>query len=138
MQIYLKAKRMLFKKGTKLYSILNKKCPRCHKGKFFKYSVTFSPSKVIDIYDNCSECNLKYMLEPSFFIGAMYVNYALIVAFSVITFIISTLGFGLNLLQAGASILIGLLIFGPLNLRLSRIIWINMFVEYQKKNKDAS
>ena len=36
----------MFKKGTKLYSIVNGKCPKCQEGKFFKYGFTFNPSKI--------------------------------------------------------------------------------------------
>lgn len=129
---------MLFKKGTKLYSILNRKCPRCQEGNFFKFSVTYNPRKVIETHENCASCNLKYMLEPSFYIGAMYVNYGIIVAMSVLIFIITTLALGFSLLEAGATIIIALLVFGPLNLRLSRIVWINMFVTYQKNVGRAS
>ena len=129
---------MLFKKGTKLYSILKRKCPRCQEGNFFKFSVTYNPRKVIETHENCSSCNLKYMLEPSFYIGAMYVNYGIIVAMSVLIFIITTLALGFSLLEAGATIIIALLVFGPLNLRLSRIVWINMFVTYQKNVGRAS
>ena len=54
----------MFKKGTKLFSILKGKCPRCQEGQFFKYGFTINPSKVTKIHDNCAKCNLKYMLEP--------------------------------------------------------------------------
>ncbi|MCL7765113.1 DUF983 domain-containing protein [Polaribacter sp. Z014] len=123
----------MFKKGTKLYSIFNAKCPRCHEGEFFKYKFTFNPNKVTKLHNNCPKCNLKYMMEPSFFYGAMYVNYGLTVALSVAVFVISSLFFGLNLLQCFAAIVIALLVLAPFNLRLSRIIWINMFVHFDKK-----
>ena len=124
----------MFKKGTKLYSITKGKCPQCHEGSFFKYSFTFNPSKVTKIYDNCSKCNLKYMLEPSFFYGAMYVNYGITVGISVVTFLISTLVFNLSLLQCFVAILIVLFVLAPVNLRLARILWINMFVSFKKDN----
>lgn len=72
------------------------------------------------------------MLEPSFFYGAMYVNYGITVAISVVTFIVSTLIFNLSLLQCFAAILIILFILAPLNLRLGRILWINIFVNYHQ------
>ncbi|MEO9569674.1 MAG: DUF983 domain-containing protein [Polaribacter sp.] len=123
----------MFKKGSKLYSIANAKCPRCHEGDFFKYKLTFNPSKVTKLYDNCPKCNLKYMMEPSFFYGAMYVNYGITVALSIATFIITKLIFNLTLLQSFIAIIIALLILAPFNMRLSRILWINMFVSYHSK-----
>ncbi|TXD47606.1 DUF983 domain-containing protein [Polaribacter sp. IC073] len=125
----------MFKKGTKIYSVANGKCPRCHEGDFFKYKFTIHPSKITQLHDNCPECNLRYMIEPSFFFGAMYVNYGLTVAISIATFLIATLLFSLTLLQSFAAIIVALLALTPLNLRLSRIIWINMFVSYSKNSE---
>lgn len=122
----------MFKKGTKLYSIINGKCPKCNEGKFFKYGFSFNPVKITKLHDNCSKCNLKYMIEPSFFYGAMYVNYGITVAVSIITFLIVTLLFNANLLQSFAVIFIALVLLAPINLRLSRILWINMFVDFEK------
>ena len=122
----------MFKKGSKLYSILRAKCPRCHQGEFYVSKFTYNPNKVTKIHDNCECCNLKYMMEPSFFYGAMYVNYGLTVAISIVTFLIATLIFNASLLQSFAAIIIALVVLVPFNLRLARIIWINMFVSYDK------
>ena len=127
----------MFKKGTKNYSIFNNKCPKCQEGDFFKHSFTYAPGKVTKIHDNCPSCNLKYMIEPSFFFGAMYVGYGITVATCVITFLISSLIFNLNLLESFAAILIASLIIMPLNLRLSRILWINMFISYNEKREES-
>jgi len=124
----------MFKKGTKIYSVLKGKCPRCNEGDFFKYKFTFNPSKVTRLHTNCPKCNLRYMLEPSFFYGAMYVNYGITVALSILTFLIASLIFNLKLLQSFVTIFITLVVLAPVNLRLARIIWIHMFVSYQKKS----
>ena len=125
----------MFKKGTKLYSITNGKCPKCQEGDFFKNGFTFNPSKITKLHDNCSNCNLKYMMEPSFFYGAMYVNYGITVALSVMVFVITKLGFSFNLLQSFIAVIVALFILAPVNLRLSRILWINMFVYYDKNTE---
>lgn len=131
-QSYLKNKVIMFKKGTKIYSVVNGKCPKCHDGDFFKYKFTFNPSKITQLHENCPKCNLRYMMEPSFFYGAMYVNYGITVALSVVTFLIASLVFELTLLQSFTAIIIALIVLAPVNLRLSRIIWINMFVAFKK------
>ena len=128
----------MLKKGTKLYSIVRGKCPRCHEGEFFKYRFSFNPSKITKLHENCTKCNFKYMIEPSFFYGAMYINYGITVAIAVIVFVISKIGFKLNLLQSFIYVLISLLLLAPLNLRLSRILWINMFVSYSDKEKTSN
>ena len=125
----------MFKKGTKLFSIVNGKCPKCQEGNFFKYGFTFNPSKVTKLYDNCSNCNLKYMIEPSFFYGAMYINYGITVAISVAVFVIAKLGFELDLLQSFLMVLAALIVLAPINLRLARILWINMFVNFKEETE---
>lgn len=125
----------MFGKGNKLYSILNNKCPRCHEGEFYKYKLNANPKKITQLHDNCPNCGLKYMLETSFFFGAMYVNYALAVALFVGVFIISKVFIGLSILQSFISIVVISLLLTPVTLRLSRIIWINLFVSYDKDAK---
>lgn len=123
----------MFKKGAKIYSIFNGKCPKCHEGDFFKHGFTFHPGKITTLHDNCAHCNLKYMLEPSFFYGAMYINYGITVAIAVVVFVILKLGLLFSLLHAFLGVLLALVILAPFNLRLSRILWINMFVSYENK-----
>lgn len=134
--ILAKLLKIMFKKGTKLYSIVYGKCPNCHEGDFFKHPFTIHPKKVTQLHEKCNKCGLKYMIEPSFFYGAMYVSYALTVALSAIVFIISKLVFNLTLLQSFAAIVIALLVLTPINLRLARTLWINIFVSYQSKPKE--
>ena len=123
----------MIKKGTKLYSIFFNKCPKCHKGDFMVEKNMFKISKAFKMHETCSNCGLKYTMEPSFFYGAMYVNYALTVGIAIATFVISTMLFNLNLLQSFIPIVIVLLLLSPISTRLSRIIWINIFVKYQKE-----
>ena len=113
---------MLFKKGSKLYSIFNNKCPKCNEGDFFVKPNTLRFKQALKIHENCSNCNLKYMMEPSFFYGAMYVSYALTVAIAVASFIISNVFLGLSLDVSFASIIGALIIFTPVTIRLSRLI----------------
>ena len=120
----------MFKKGTKLYSILFNKCPRCHEGDFMKEKNMFKLHKAFQMHEHCSKCGLKYMMEPSFFYGAMYVSYGLTVGISIATFIISTLFFNLSLVESFIPIVIVLVLTAPVSTRLSRIIWINLFVKY--------
>jgi len=125
------------KKGTKLYSILFNKCPRCHEGDFIKEKNVFKFYKAYDLHKSCAQCGLKYMMEPSFYYGAMYVNYSLTVALSVITFAITTLFFNLSFIESFIPIVIVLIITAPFSIRFSRIIWINIFVKYQSDSQNT-
>ena len=121
----------MFKKGNKMYSVLHNKCPKCHEGDFFVNPGPFKFKNNLKIYEKCSNCNLKYMLEPSFFYGAMYVSYALTVALAIIVFVISYL-LRFSLISSLISIVIALILLLPLTMRLSRILYINMFVHYKE------
>lgn len=78
------------------------------------------------------------MLEPSFFYGAMYVSYGITVAIFVSVFIIAKVFIGLEILEAFAAILITSILLMPLNMRLSRILWINMFVSFEEKKESET
>lgn len=125
----------MIKKGTKLYSILYFKCPRCQEADFFKHKHTFNPTKFAKVHDNCPNCGFKHMIEPSFFFGAMYVNYGLFVALFVSIFIIAKVFIGATILQSFMAIIAVSFILAPYVMKLSRIIWSNMFVSFNDKVK---
>ena len=122
----------MLKKGSKLYSVFNNKCPQCHKGDFFEHSCTLNLKKNLNTYEFCDSCGLRYMIEPSFFYGAMYVSYALTVALAVAIFVIGYL-LGLGLIGSFVAIFVILLAMTPLIMRISRLLYINMFVHYKKE-----
>jgi uncharacterized protein (DUF983 family) len=127
----------MFKKGSKLYSILHNKCPKCQEGDFMKEKNIFKLHKAFQMHEKCSNCGLKYMMEPSFFYGAMYVNYGLTVGLAIITFAISVLFFDLTMLESFIPIVVVLILTTPISIRLSRIIWINIFVHFDKNASNS-
>ena len=124
----------MWKKGSKLYSVFNNKCPRCHQGDFFVHSAGFRFKNNLKTHEKCSNCGLKYMIEPSFFYGAMYVSYAITVALAVAIFVLCYL-FDLGLVTSFISILVVLVLANPFIMRISRLIYINMFVNYKNDAK---
>lgn len=123
----------MLKKGNKLYSILTGCCPRCHQESMYMDKNPYNLGNLFKMHERCSHCDLKYKMEPSFFYGAMYVSYAVGVAFAVAAFVISYLFMGLSLLNAFIAIVGTLVFFLPVIIRLSRNIWINFFVKYDIK-----
>ncbi len=119
-------------KGTKIYSIFTGACPKCHNESMYKTKNPYILSDVLKINDNCSKCGTRYRLEPSFFYGSMYVSYGVGIAFAVAAFIISYVFLESTLMTAFISIVFTLIILGPVIMRLSRNIWINMFMSYDK------
>ena len=123
---------MLVGKGSKLYSIFKMKCPQCQEGEFF-VSHPYDLKKAGDLHENCSKCGLKYSKEPGFYYGAMYVNYALGVAL----FVALWVSFNLFFPDVSVGWQIGLIIFftvilTPYMYALSKIIWANFFIKYDK------
>jgi uncharacterized protein (DUF983 family) len=52
-------------------SVMRQRCPRCHRGRMFR--------DWIRMYDACPVCRYIFEREPGYFVGAMYVSYALAV-----------------------------------------------------------
>ena len=123
----------MLKKGTTLYSILTGTCPKCHQESMYEDKNPYHLSKIYTMNDHCSHCGLHYKIEPSFFYGAMYVSYGLTVAIGIATFIIANLFVGLNLIQTFIAIIVSLVVLTPITARLSRNIYINIFVHYEKE-----
>ena len=122
----------MLKKGSKLYSILTGTCPKCQNESMYIDQNPLHLSKVLKMHDHCSHCGLKYMIEPSFFYGAMYVSYGLNVAIGIAAFVISFALFDLDMKGSFIAIFASLVLLMPFVLRLSRNIYINMFVSYEK------
>lgn len=118
-------------KGTKLYSIFNAKCPVCHEGRVFKYKSVYNIKKFDKMEETCSHCGHKYEMETGFFYGAMYVAYAVSVAFSVAAFLSTYLLFPNTPYWAYIIIVLStLVILAPVTFRAGRLIWINFFSSY--------
>ena len=122
----------MIKKGMKLYSMLFGVCPKCHEESMYITKNPFIISETLKIKERCSHCKTKYRLEPSFFYGSMYVSYGVGIAFAVAAFVISHLIFGSSLLTSFYAIVGTLVVFMPIIMRLSRNIWINLFMSYDK------
>ncbi|MEL1239830.1 DUF983 domain-containing protein [Flavobacterium flavipallidum] len=125
----------MLKKGSKLNSILTGSCPKCQKESMYIDKNPYNLAKVLKMNEKCSHCGLTYQIEPSFFYGAMYVSYGLNVAIGIATFIISNVFCGASMKNSFIAIVATLIILGPLVLRWSRNIYINMFVHYDPNFK---
>jgi uncharacterized protein (DUF983 family) len=122
----------MLKKGTKTYSILKNKCPRCHEGNLFVQP----GDKHYNIFgytpDNCPVCNQAFILEPGFYYGAMYISYVLAVAMMLPVFILFYAGFDFSFRKTLLIVIVLQLLLTPWLYKISRSLWINMFVNYDK------
>ena len=123
-------------KGSKFYSILFNKCPRCHCGKFWKHTNPFkniiNKQEKDDMY--CSNCSLLFELEVGFWYGAMYVSYAIGVAIMLFLWGLSSFLFPeINIFNQIFFVIFFILLSAPVNYHYSRLIWINIFVHYKNE-----
>lgn len=120
-------------KGSKLYSIVRCKCPKCHVGDMFLPGTLYSP-KFYKMKDHCEFCGQSFEPEPGFYFGSMFVSYALNTGLFIIFWVGTSLLVEdislLTILGILALVVIGLL---PITFRMSRSIWINFFVHYDPK-----
>ncbi|MNX79815.1 hypothetical protein D3C86_1114580 [compost metagenome] len=122
------------KKGTKLYSILKLKCPRCQNGDLFYNPGLFVCTRILEMPERCPHCNQDFKIEPGYYSAALWISYP-IVLILFIPFIF--LGISLNEMYTISFrilfpifIIICLLLQIPI-MRLSRAILINMTVDFR-------
>ncbi len=90
--------------------------------------------------EKCSECGQPFELEPGFYYGTGYVSYALTVAFFIFNLVWYALIFGISykdnsfFYYLGTSITLVVLL-QPWIMRLSRVLYLSIFVRYGKGSK---
>lgn len=121
-------------KGTKLYSILNNKCPKCHQGDFF-VTKGFYNKDFIKMRDKCPHCGEIFNKEVGFYYGAMYVSYGVNIGIGIGLFLLMVLVFDLSLLTYLFSFFGLVVLLFPWVMRISRLIYINLFVKFDFSKK---
>jgi uncharacterized protein (DUF983 family) len=124
-------------------SMLTNKCPRCREGKLFVSSNPYNLANITKMHDACPVCGQPTEIEVGFYVGTGYVSYALTVAYFVSTFVawkvLIGMTFDLNdnrILYWLFSAIALVILLQPIFMRLSRSIWIAMFVSYNENWKD--
>jgi uncharacterized protein (DUF983 family) len=122
----------MFAKGTKIYSILTGTCPKCQDDHMYMNKNPYVISELMKMHEHCRNCGFKYKLEPNFFFGAMFVSYAVAVLIGIATFLVAHFIFRSGLINAFIAIFVALIALMPVITRVSRNIYINLFVNYDK------
>lgn len=123
------------KKGTKLYSILKLKCPRCQIGNLFKNPGLFVFTGILEMPDKCPHCKQDFKLEPGFYTAALWISYPIVLAIFIPLII---LGFSLDDMNGFFKFVYPLIILFSFMLqiplmRIARAILLNMTVDYTTK-----
>lgn len=77
------------------------------------------------MHSHCSHCGYRFEKEPGYFIGSLYVSYALAVAEMLALFI--ALVFWVDIYWILGILLFALVALSFINFRFARIIWIWIF-----------
>jgi hypothetical protein len=116
------------------------KCPRCRRGPMFTQPNPWKLREITKMPHNCPECGQPFELEIGFWYGTGYVSYGLSFGVSVASFIAWWVLIGMSTqdhrffwwLAFNAVLLIFL---QPWLMRLSRVIWLYLFVHYDPDYK---
>ena len=117
---------------SKFIAIVNQKCPQCHSGDLFINKNPYKLTTLTAMHKRCTSCGLLTEPEPGFYFGAMYCSYG----FGVLVFAInfSIIELYLHLPSAYFIIIntLSLLFLWPVIFRYARILYLYIFVRYDK------
>jgi hypothetical protein len=130
-------------KPALLPSMLKMKCPNCRKGDMYVNKSVFPLGKMLDMPERCAVCGQKMELEVGFYYGTGYVSYGLSVGLFFFNLIWYWLIFGISYKDNSifyyliTSIVI-VVVLQPWLMRLSRVLYLYMFVKYGRGTKFVS
>ncbi len=105
-------------KHSRWWAILRQRCPHCREGRVFRSATEMNPG--------CPVCGLPFEREEGYFLGAMYVSYAIsMVVLGLMMWVASLL---LPTWDLGILVLVACVFYLPLVpmvFRYSRVIWIH-------------
>jgi uncharacterized protein (DUF983 family) len=107
---------------TRVRAIVRGLCPRCRRGQIFSRSLFAGLPKM---NERCAACGLKFEREQGYFLGALYMSYAMAVplmALLVAIFWLLTKWRIEKLVIAGA---IALVPFAPFLTIFARVLWLH-------------
>jgi uncharacterized protein (DUF983 family) len=103
---------------TRWQAIRRQLCPGCFEGRVFQSRLT--------MYERCPVCDLKFEREPGYFVGAMYVSYAMSLPSGVALLFAVWYGTGWSFSLSLLTTMLIYLPFVPVIFRYSRVIWLHL------------
>jgi uncharacterized protein (DUF983 family) len=118
-----------------LSSILQMKCPNCRKGNMYLNKSIFPLKEMMNMPERCPVCGQKMEIEVGFYYGTGYVSYGLSVAIAVFNIVWYAVLVGFSWKDNSVWWYLGitvtmLILLQPLLMRLSRVLYLYMFVKY--------
>ncbi|MGZ5135295.1 MAG: DUF983 domain-containing protein [Flavitalea sp.] len=125
------------------WSLFTMKCPRCRRGKMFANNNPWNLRKVLSMPPRCPECGQPFELEVGFWYGTGFVSYGLSIALTALSFVAWYIFIGMSVRDnrffwwMGINIAM-LIVLQPWLMRLSRVIYLYLFVRYDPNYKHTS
>ncbi len=113
-----------------LKSVFKFKCPKCHVGDLFSNTAIYQYKGFFDMPNNCPKCNQDFQIETGFYLGAMFVSYALAVVLNLFVFVCFLIFDAYELISFLVVAAIILLITMPYVIKVSRSLWIALSISY--------
>jgi uncharacterized protein (DUF983 family) len=111
-----------------LRRVMGLRCPRCGRGALFRSRFTMN--------EECAVCAFRFEREQGYFVGAIYVNYALTVFACVIAVVLIDLVVGMSI-RAELAVAVPLTVLVPVVLfRYARSLWLG--IEYMVTTADEA
>lgn len=104
--------------GQIVASAIRLRCPRCGAGKLFRGPFS--------MHARCPNCKLNFEREQGYFVGAIYINYAVTVAIAVPGYLVLDYLLGLSLASQLTLWISFAIIFPLLFFRHSRSLWVGL------------
>lgn len=114
--------------GALLVRALRLRCPACGRGRLF--------DGWFAMLAHCPVCDFRYEREQGYFVGAIYVNFALTVLVGLVPVVAADIAWGLTLAQQLAIALPLMVIVPVVGFRWSRSLW--LMVDYVVTSFDDS
>ena len=93
---------------------------------------TLYSRKFADMYPECPCCGQNFEPEPGYYYGAMYVSFGFSTAiFLGVLFVLYFLVEEITTLMVAGVVLVVAVGLLPITFRLSRALWINIFIRYE-------
>ena len=116
-----------------LAAILHALCPRCRMGQIFASSIYFGFPKM---RERCAVCDLKFEREPGYFLGAMYISYALGLGTILLLAALLWIMLRLTVMKTFFWAVVGFIPLAPAITYLSRVMFIYLDQAIDPERKD--
>lgn len=103
-----------------LRGIFHQLCPHCRTGKIFRGAIFRFPR----MHERCAVCGLKFEREEGYFLGAMYISYALSLLCITVLSLLFWFFTRWSLVTVVACALAAFLPFTPVLSLFARVLWI--------------